>query len=155
MSGRDLAGRPLVDVGSPSACCGCRYRWPPDREGGTPSALVGGLALALHAVRLWRRRVEHLRFRCATGSARRGFGDQSGTQCGRRRVRPADDSAPPASHGDGKAIESFVEHWNSDSAPIAWTATAEEIIDKVRTITSRMEALLRATEIDDGACHAA
>ena len=37
-----------------------------------------------------------------------------------------------------KAIESFVEHWNSDCAPIAWTATAEEILDKVRTITSRM-----------------
>ncbi len=54
-----------------------------------------------------------------------------------------------------KAIESFVEHWNSDCAPIAWTATAEEILDKVRTITSRMETLLRATEIDDVARHAA
>ena len=54
-----------------------------------------------------------------------------------------------------KAIESFVAHWNSDCGPIAWTATAEEILDKVRTITSRMEALLRATEIDDVAGRAA
>ncbi len=54
-----------------------------------------------------------------------------------------------------KAIESFVKHWNSDCAPIVWTATADEILDKVRTITSRMEALLRATEIDDVAGRAA
>ncbi|MCA1606125.1 MAG: hypothetical protein LC775_11800 [Acidobacteria bacterium] len=33
------------------------------------------------------------------------------------------------------------KHWNNDSAPITWTATAEEIINKVRTITSHMEAL--------------
>ncbi|MGH4016008.1 MAG: hypothetical protein ACRDSL_19215 [Pseudonocardiaceae bacterium] len=39
--------------------------------------------------------------------------------------------------------------------PITWTATADEIIDKVRAITSRMEALMRATEIDDVACQAA
>ena len=54
-----------------------------------------------------------------------------------------------------KAIESFVAHWNSDCGPIAWTATADEILDKVRTVTSRMEALLRATEIDDVAGRAA
>ena len=38
---------------------------------------------------------------------------------------------------------------SSDCKPIKWTATAEEIIDKVRAVTARMEALLRATEIDD------
>ena len=54
-----------------------------------------------------------------------------------------------------KAIESFVAYWNSDCAPIVWTATGEEILDKVRTVTSRMEALLRATDIDDVARHAA
>ena len=54
-----------------------------------------------------------------------------------------------------KAIESFVEHWNSDCAPIVWTASADEIIDRVRTVTSRMEALLHATEIDDVAGRAA
>jgi hypothetical protein len=46
-------------------------------------------------------------------------------------------------------IKAFVEQWNSDCKPIKWTATAEEIIDKVRAITARMDALLRATEIDD------
>ncbi|MGH3906214.1 MAG: transposase [Pseudonocardiaceae bacterium] len=54
-----------------------------------------------------------------------------------------------------KEIESFVKHWNSDCRPVIWTATVEEIIDKVRTITSRMDALLRATEIDDVAGQAA
>ena len=46
-------------------------------------------------------------------------------------------------------IEAFVKHWNNDCKPFKWTATAEEIIDKVRVITARMDALLRATEIDD------
>jgi len=54
-----------------------------------------------------------------------------------------------------KEIESFTHHWNNDCEPIAWTVTAEEIIGKVRTITSRMESLMRATEIDDVACQAA
>jgi transposase len=48
-----------------------------------------------------------------------------------------------------REIEAFIDHWNSDCQPFTWTATAEEILDKVRTITTRMEALLRATEIDD------
>jgi transposase len=48
-----------------------------------------------------------------------------------------------------REIESFVKHWNSDCKPFKWTATAEEILDKVRIITARMDALLRATEIDD------
>lgn len=46
-------------------------------------------------------------------------------------------------------IEAFVERWNRDPQPIHWTATADEILDKVRAITARMEALLRATEITD------
>jgi hypothetical protein len=54
-----------------------------------------------------------------------------------------------------KNIESFVEHWNSDCRPIMWTATAEEIIDKVRTITRRMDALMGAAEINDVAGRAA
>jgi hypothetical protein len=52
-------------------------------------------------------------------------------------------------------IEAFVKQWNSDCKPIKWTATADEIIDKVRAITARMDALLRATEIDDVARQAA
>ncbi|MGH9195294.1 MAG: IS630 family transposase [Acidimicrobiia bacterium] len=54
-----------------------------------------------------------------------------------------------------KEIEAFVAHWNSDCQPITWTATAEEILDKVRAITSHMDALLRATEIDNVARQAA
>lgn len=54
-----------------------------------------------------------------------------------------------------REIEAFVKQWNSDGKPIKRTATAEEIIDKVRAITARMEALLRATEIDDVARQAA
>jgi transposase len=46
-------------------------------------------------------------------------------------------------------IEEFTTNWNSDCAPIKWTATADEIIDKVRSITSRVERLARASEIDD------
>ena len=54
-----------------------------------------------------------------------------------------------------REIESFVMHWNSDGKPIKWTATAEEILGKVRAVTARMEALLRAVEIDDVANQAA
>jgi hypothetical protein len=43
---------------------------------------------------------------------------------------------------------------NSESPTEAKTSSMEEILDKVRTVTSRMEALLRATEIDDVARHA-
>ncbi|MGH3853685.1 MAG: transposase [Pseudonocardiaceae bacterium] len=35
------------------------------------------------------------------------------------------------------------------SVKVKWTATAEEILDKVRAITARMDALLGATEIGD------
>src|SRR3712207_8700370 len=38
-----------------------------------------------------------------------------------------------------KDIESFVENWNSDCMPIKWTATVDEIIDKVRSITAHVE----------------
>jgi transposase len=48
-----------------------------------------------------------------------------------------------------KDIESFVVNWNSDCAPIKWTATADEIIDNVRSIISHVGRLGRASEIDD------
>jgi hypothetical protein len=54
-----------------------------------------------------------------------------------------------------REIEAFVKQWNSDCKPIKWTATAEEILDKVRAIMARMDALLRATEINDVAHQAA
>jgi transposase len=47
------------------------------------------------------------------------------------------------------AIESFANHWNDDCAPFEWTATADEIIEKVKTITARMERLANAVEIGD------
>jgi transposase len=47
-----------------------------------------------------------------------------------------------------KDIESFVASWNSDCVPIKWTATADEIINNVRSITSHMERLVCAREID-------
>jgi hypothetical protein len=59
--------------------------------------------------------------------------------------------------GEGSQQEHRVVHraLNSNCAPIAWTASADDIIDKVRAVTSRMDALLRATEIDDVAPQAA
>jgi methionyl-tRNA formyltransferase len=54
-----------------------------------------------------------------------------------------------------REIDAFVKHWNSDCKHIKWTATAEEIINKVRAVKARMETLLRATEIDDVARQAA
>ena len=44
-------------------------------------------------------------------------------------------------------IRRFVESWNADPRPFKWVATADEILEKVRAITSRMARLLGATEI--------
>ena len=46
-----------------------------------------------------------------------------------------------------RAIEAFVDHWNSDCTPIKWTATADDILDNVRFITAQMDRLVGATEI--------
>jgi len=48
-----------------------------------------------------------------------------------------------------KDIEMFVADWNTDCSPFEWTATADEIIEKVRSVAAQMERLLRATEIGD------
>lgn len=45
------------------------------------------------------------------------------------------------------AIKRFAADWNADARPFSWAATADEIIDKVRAVTSRMAKLLGATEI--------
>jgi transposase len=45
------------------------------------------------------------------------------------------------------AIKRFAADWNADARPFRSVATAEEIIDKVRAVTSRMARLLGATEI--------
>src|SRR6202040_3529854 len=49
--------------------------------------------------------------------------------------------------GVNKAIRQFPADWNTDCKPFRWTATADEIIEKVRVVTSRMAQLLSATEI--------
>jgi transposase len=46
-----------------------------------------------------------------------------------------------------KAIDEFIDHWNSDCTPINWTATADDILAKVRFVTTQMERLTGATEI--------
>ena len=46
-----------------------------------------------------------------------------------------------------KAIQAFTEHWNEDCEPIKWTATADEILDKVRHVIARMERLIKAVEV--------
>jgi transposase len=45
------------------------------------------------------------------------------------------------------AIRRFTAAWNADARPFNWTATADEIIEKVRAVISRMGKLLGATEI--------
>jgi len=45
------------------------------------------------------------------------------------------------------AIRKFAADWNTDCKPFRWTATANQIIEKVRVVTSRMAQLLGATEI--------
>lgn len=45
------------------------------------------------------------------------------------------------------AIKRFTADWNADAKPFKWAATADEIIEKVRAVVSRMTKLLGATEI--------
>jgi transposase len=44
-------------------------------------------------------------------------------------------------------IRQFATAWNARARPFQWTATADEIIEKVRDVASRMARLLGATEI--------
>jgi transposase len=46
-------------------------------------------------------------------------------------------------------IKQFTENWNSYCKPVVWNATADEIIEKVRHVTARLNQLLGATEISD------
>ncbi len=45
------------------------------------------------------------------------------------------------------AIKRFTAAWNAAARPFRWAATADEILEKVRAVTSRMARLLGATEI--------
>jgi transposase len=53
----------------------------------------------------------------------------------------------PSVRAVNNAIKRFTADWNADARPFRWTATADEIIDKVRAVTTRMSKLLGATEI--------
>ena len=53
----------------------------------------------------------------------------------------------PSVRAVNNAIKRFTADWNADAKPFKWAATADEIIDKVRAVTSRMSKLLGATEI--------
>ena len=46
-------------------------------------------------------------------------------------------------------IRKFAANWNTYCKPVAWKATADEILEKVRHVTARMNKLLGATEIND------
>ena len=46
-------------------------------------------------------------------------------------------------------IRAFTEHWNSDCQPFEWTVTAEDILQKVKVITSNMARLENAVVITD------
>lgn len=46
-------------------------------------------------------------------------------------------------------IRQFTENWNSYCKPVVWNATADEIIEKVRHVTARLNQLLGATQISD------
>lgn len=48
-----------------------------------------------------------------------------------------------------QTIDAFITNWNSDCEPINWTVTADEIIDKVRSIIANMDRLTQAVEIND------
>jgi transposase len=52
-------------------------------------------------------------------------------------------------HVLNRAIEAFVAHWNESCGPFKWTATADEIIAKVRAITLGMDRLINAVQIGD------
>jgi len=52
-----------------------------------------------------------------------------------------------------QAVRQFAASWNADCKPFRWTVTADEIIEKVRVVTSRVAQLLSATEIGHVVAH--
>jgi transposase len=52
-------------------------------------------------------------------------------------------------------ILAFTEHWNADCQPFEWTVTAEDILQKVKVISSNMARLERAVVITDVTAQAA
>lgn len=64
----------------------------------------------------------------------------------RRLIRRGTHTSVKALNRD---IEAFIADYNSDYEPFEWTVNADGIINKVRSITARMEQLINATEIGD------
>jgi hypothetical protein len=41
-----------------------------------------------------------------------------------------------------RQIRDYIQHWNSDPKPFAWTATADEILAKVRLVQTNIKKLV-------------
>jgi hypothetical protein len=41
-----------------------------------------------------------------------------------------------------KQIRDYIAHWNANPKPFVWTATAEEILAKVRIVQTNMKKLV-------------
>ena len=39
-------------------------------------------------------------------------------------------------------IQDYIQHWNSNAKPFAWTATANEILAKVRLVQTNIKKLV-------------
>jgi hypothetical protein len=41
-----------------------------------------------------------------------------------------------------RQIRDYMTHWNTDTAPFAWTATADEILAKVQLVQTNIKKLV-------------
>jgi hypothetical protein len=41
-----------------------------------------------------------------------------------------------------KRIRDYIDHWNADSKPFVWTATADEILAKVQVVQTNIKKLV-------------
>ena len=59
-------------------------------------------------------------------------------------LSPARRFAAVRSFGQGliKRIHEYIAHWNSNAEPFVWTATADEILAKVRLVQANIKKLL-------------
>ena len=48
----------------------------------------------------------------------------------------------PSVNGLIGRIRAYVEHWNADAKPFTWTATADEILAKVRLVQTNIKKLV-------------
>jgi hypothetical protein len=50
-------------------------------------------------------------------------------------------------------IRAYVEHWNTDAEPFAWTATGDEILAKVRWVEANVKQLVAKLEVTGTQSH--